>query len=155
MTNTILLLINLLTIPIGALLWFLGGRGADLDYDKDVPQLHKSWRREVWPMISAIIWCLNGMGFLQASLIMGAKVGVLHLGYGEKVPVWRQILVSFLLGLPAWLIYHSWVWPVVTAITFSSLHWLSLKKNWMSWPVVEAIVGATQGAVEIAALMTR
>jgi hypothetical protein len=44
---------------------------------------------------------------------------------------------------------------LTTLLTFAPLYLLSLKRNWMSWPVVEAITGATQGVCIASALLLR
>lgn len=139
--------LNLLLVPVGALLWFLGGRGADLDYDPTVPQLHKKWRRIVWPIVAGCVVFLNHTPLLRAlavSVLMGIT---LSLGYGQSKKWAYRLVVDAALGLPFMLLIPSLYWPMVTLMTFAPLHYLSLKRNWMSWPVVEAIIGATQGAI--------
>lgn len=139
-------LLNLLMVPVGGIFWFLGGRGADLDYDKDVPKLHKAWRRVVWPIIAGIVALLNGVPLMWAAATSAGLIGALSLGYGEGKNWIYRIVVALALGAPFMFIHHSAVYPLATLLTFVPLHWLSLKKNWMTWPVVEAMVGAVQGA---------
>ena len=150
-----MLLLNLLVIPSAGLLWFLGGRGADLDYDTSVLRLHKNWRRIVWPVLMGLLCVGNGLPWL---LSMGVAAGLWVaniLPYGDRTSWPVRIGVSALLGAPALLLHWDLAFPLVTVVEFTLLHLLSLKKNWMSWPVVEALTGATQAAVMVAALMVR
>jgi len=141
------MVLNLLLVPAGALLWFLGGRGADLDYDPTVPKLHKKWRRIVWPIVAGVVAVLNGVPMLTA-LLMSASMGItLSLGYGESKSWPYRLGVAAALGLPFVLLQRSYLFPLTTLLTFVPMYYLSLKRNWMSWPVVEATIGATQGAI--------
>ncbi len=145
------ILLNTLLVPLGAILWFWGGCGADCQ--PGLPPFHKSWRRHVWPVVVGLALLLNGFHWFPTTITTALLVGVNSLGYGEdKSWVWR-VIVALALGVPFMVIYHLWIWPVVTLVTFIPLYMLSLKRNWMTWGVVEATVGASQGAIVLATIL--
>lgn len=149
-----ILLLNLLLVPIGGVLWFLGGCGDECDHP-EVPDLDKAWRRYIWPVVCGLVLLTNGISFrpivMAAALMMVANA----MGYGERKNWVERSLVALLLGIPAMFVYWSWVWPVATLLTFIPLYWLSLRYNWFTWHVVEVATGAMQGACILAALLSR
>lgn len=137
-------LVNILAVPLGALLWFWGGCGEDCR--PGLPPFNKSWRRHVWPVVVGGLIILNGLPLLTAALVTGALVGVNSLGYGQDKDWEYRTIVALLLGAP-FLILQLGLWPLITLMVFIPLYRLSLKRNWMTWGVVEAAVGAAQGAI--------
>lgn len=138
-----LLLLNILLPVIGATLWYWGGCGSRCY--PGLPPLNKSWRRHAWPAIVGLAILINGFGWLDAAVVTTGLVVANSLGYGEsKSWIWRCI-VALSLGVPFVWLYPTPIWPLVTLITFIPLYALSLKRNWMTWGVVEATVGAAQG----------
>ena len=146
----LLILLNTLLAPIGALLWFWGGCGADCH--PGLPPLNKSWRRHVWPAIVGLVLLLNGFAWLTATIVTGLMVAVNTLGYGHSKPWWYRCLVALALGLPFTVLFAIIPWPLLTLITFIPLYVLSLRRNWMTWGVVEGVVGATQGAIVLSCI---
>lgn len=153
--------IYVLLIPLGALCWFFGGYGFGDDGipNEHIPVIGKGWRRYVYPILAAgtvVVWHW-GKGIEVCgveAIAVAVSTGIVNsLGYGEGKTWMRRCLVGFLLGIPATVIDPSMAWPVVTGITFSSLYVFSRTHNWMMWGVVEAIVGATQSATIVMALM--
>lgn len=142
-----MLLLNILTVPVGGLLWYWGGYG--------LQPLGKQWRRTVWPVFVGTVLVLNGIPLLKALLVVGLMKATLHLGYGEDKKWSERIAVEAVLGTPFLFLENNLAWPLATLLTFGPLHWLSLKANWMTWPVVEACAGAIQGAIILAILMMR
>lgn len=142
-------LLNVSLVVVGALLWFLGGKGEDLD---TTPQLNKGWRRFVWPIWAGAVCLVNQVPFWAALGVLGALAGVNSLGYGEKKPWWYRIVVGCLLGTPMLLIHATWLWPVATVATFIPLYKWSREDNNFTWPVVETITGGVQGACLMQAL---
>lgn len=139
-----LFLLNVLLVPAGAILWFWGGCGEDCH--PGLPPLNKSWRRHIWPAIAGIMLMINGYGWLTSALVTGTMVAVNTLGYGHSKPWWYRVLVALALGAP-FLFLLPTLWPLLTLVVFIPLYALSLRRNWMTWGVVEAAVGATQGAI--------
>jgi len=139
-----LMLLNVLLPAIGAVLWYWGGCGERCH--PGLPPLNKSWRRHVWPAIAGLVLWINGFGWLKSALVAASTVGVNTLGYGEEKPWWYRVLVALVLGAP-FLVLHLTPWPLLTLVVFIPLYVLSLRHNWMTWGVVEAAVGATQGAI--------
>lgn len=147
--------ISLLLIPTGGVLWYLGGYGYGDDGipDEGLPAIGKAFRRVVWPVVVALVCALNSVPLIQSA---GVAVGlgiVNSLGYGESKKWWYRALVGCALGLPILLLHNSLIYPLLTVLTFIPLYRLSLKYNWMTWPVVEAVTGAIQAACIVAALM--
>ena len=138
-------LLNTLLVPLGAVLWFWGGCGADCH--PGLPPLNKSWRRHIWPAIVGLALLLNGFHWLSATIVAALLVLVNSQGYGESKSWWWRVAVALALGMPFMVISPMWIWPVITLVTFIPLYMLSLKHNWMTWGVVEAAVGASQGAI--------
>jgi len=146
------ILVAILQVPIGGVLWFWGGCGADCP---DLPPAHKSWRRHVWPAIAGLICLLNGVPMLQAGLFTAALVGVNTLGYGKDKPWWYRVLVGFALGLPFMILFPNPLYPLASFLTFIPLYALSRKYNWQDWRVVETATGAVQGSILAVAFMER
>lgn len=138
------LLLNTLLPAIGAILWFWGGCGASCH--PGIPPLNKSWRRHVWPAIVGLVLWVNGFGWLKVALVTASMIGVNTLGYGHSKPWWYRTLVALALGAPFVFLFTA-LWPVLTLAVFIPLYVLSLRRNWMTWGVVEAATGATQGAI--------
>ena len=154
--NSLLLLLSVLLVPAGAVLWYLGGYGYGDDGIPDVglPKIGKGFRRYVWPAIAGLVVAVNK--FILIGLLTAAGLAIANsLGYGETKKWLYRIGVAILLGASAIFIYPTWVWPAATLVTFIPLYRLSLKYNWMTWHVVEAATGATQGACVLTALLLR
>jgi len=147
--------LNLLVVPVGAVLWYLGGCGDECTHRGGLLPLNKKWRRLVWPGVVGLLLAGNGLPLIIAGGVATTMAMSLSMGYGEKKRWPERAMVGIFLGLPFVLINQSWVWPIVVAGTFMSLYWLSLRYNWMVWHVVEASMGATQGACILAALLLR
>jgi len=152
-----MLITNLLLIPLGAVLWYLGGYGYGDDGipDEGLPNLAKGWRRYVLPLCHGINLLLNSVTLSAAFVSTAFMVTANSMGYGEKKNWAERALVAGLLGMPAMFVYWSWVWPMVTFLTFIPLYMISLRYGWMTWHVVEAATGAAQSACMLAALMLR
>ena len=140
-----MILLNTLLPAIGAILWFWGGCGKSCH--PGLPPLNKSWRRHVWPAIAGLWLWVNGFGWLNATLVTSSMILVNTLGYGEGKAWWYRGLVALGLGAPFLFLLSSIPWPLLTLVTFIPLYMLSLRHNWMTWGVVEAVNGATQGAI--------
>lgn len=146
-----LILLNTLLPPIGAILWFWGGCGEDCH--PGLPPFNKSWRRHIWPAIVGLVLLLNGYDWLTSALVTGSMVFVNSLGYGHSKPWWYRVLVALALGAPFLFLLPA-LWPLLTLVAFIPLYVLSLRRNWMTWGVVEATVGATQGAIVLTNIVT-
>ncbi len=138
------LLLNTLLPAIGAILWFWGGCGERCH--PGLPPLNKSWRRHVWPAIAGLMLLVNGFGWLKVALVVASMVLVNSLGYGQNKSWLYRVFVALALGAPFLFLYLA-PWPLLTLVVFIPLYVLSLRHNWMIWGVVEAAVGATQGAI--------
>ncbi len=147
----LLQLLNLMVVPIGAILWFWGGVGDGAD--NGLPPLHKSWRRHVWPVLIGITLYLNGITWQDSVFVGGLAVLANSLGYGHSKGWLQRILVAALLGTPFLILNLNPLWPLATLLTFIPLYVLSLKHNWMTWGVVEAAVGAVQGSIVLTVIM--
>lgn len=147
----LLILLNTLLPAIGALLWFWGGCGADCH--PGLPPLNKSWRRHIWPFVIGLVLLLNHVPLLTTGIVMALMVLVNSLGYGSDKSWSMRVIVALLLGAP-FLILSTLPWPLLTLLMFIPLYVLSLRRNWMTWGVVEATVGATQGAIVLMTLTT-
>jgi hypothetical protein len=147
-------LFNLLLVPVGGVLWYLGGYGCGDDGipDEGLPNLRKAWRRWVWPLIVGIYLLCQGIPFLRLTTIFSTLVVALHLGYGEDYKWWQRAVVGFLLGVPIVLVDWNWIWPIATLLTFIPMYWLSRRYTWMDWRVVEAATGAVQAVCFVLAV---
>jgi hypothetical protein len=152
-----MMLLNLLLVPIGAVLWYLGGYGYGDDGipDEGLPAIGKAFRRIVWPIVAGAVCVLNNVPWVQ-SIGVAIGLGIVNsLGYGESTRWWQRVVVGLSLGVPACLLSARLAWPIVAALTFIPLYRLSLRYNWMNWSVVEAAMGAIQAASILAALLSR
>ncbi len=129
---------------VGAILWYWGGCGERCH--PGLWPLNKAWRRYVWPVIAGLALYINHVTWLEAGIVTAGLMIVNSLGYGDAKPWWYRILVALELGLP-FMAVILWPWPLLTLVVFIPLYVLSLRHNWMTWGVVEAAVGATQGAI--------
>lgn len=144
------LLLCTLLPAVGAILWYWGGCGARCH--PGLPPLNKAWRRYVWPVIAGLALYLNHFTWLEAGIVAGAMMIVNSLGYGEDKKWWYRIVVALALGLP-FMALILWPWPLLTLVVFIPLYILSLRHDWMTWGVVEAAVGATQGAIVLSNIL--
>lgn len=147
-----LLLLTLLLPALGAILWYWGGCGERCH--PGLPPLNKSWRRHVWPAVIGLTLWLNGVSLLTTGLVTVMTVLANTLGYGEDKRWWERVVVALLLGAPFMLLpmLPFWAPPLLTLGVFIPLYLLSLRHNWMTWGVVEAAVGATQGALVLGSM---
>jgi len=140
-----MIFLNALLPAIGAILWYWGGCGARCH--PGLPPLNKSWRRYVWPVVVGLSLILNHFTWLEVGIVTVGLMIVNSLGYGESKSWGYRIAVALALGLPFIALIPWWGWPLLTLVVFIPLYILSLRHNWMTWGVVEAAVGATQGAI--------
>jgi len=138
------ILLNTLLPAVGGILWYWGGCGERCN--PGLPPLNKAWRRYVWPVIAGLALYLNHFTWLEAGMVTVGMAIVNSLGYGEDKNWWYRIFVALALGAP-FMALIPWAWPLLTLVMFIPLYVLSLRHNWMTWGVVEATVGATQGAI--------
>ncbi len=143
-------LLNLLIVPLGAVMWFWGGCGERCH--PGLPPLNKSWRRHVWPLLMGITLYFNGISWQDSVFVGGLAVLANSLGYGESKGWWQRVLVAALLGAPFLVLNLNPLYVVASTLTFIPLYLLSLKRNWMTWGVVEAAVGAMQGGLVLTAI---
>ncbi|KKN01818.1 hypothetical protein LCGC14_1124000 [marine sediment metagenome] len=147
----LLQLLNILIVPLGAVMWFWGGCGSQCH--PGLPPLNKSWRRHVWPVLIGITLYLNGITWQDSAFVGGLAVLANSLGYGHSKGWLQRILVAALLGAPFLVLNLTPLYVLATMLTFIPLYLLSRRYNWMTWGVVEAAVGATQGALVMTAIM--
>ena len=151
-----LITLSALLPALGAILWYWGGCGERCH--PGLPPLNKSWRRHVWPAVIGLTLWLAHFSLLIVGAVTVLAVLANTLGYGEDKRWWERIVVALSLGVPFMLlpILPLWAPPLLTLVVFIPLYILSLRHNWMTWGVVEAAIGATQGALlltNIAALL--
>jgi len=130
-------------VILSAIMWKLGG------------SIWKSFRRHLLPLITiaVLIYLKPSIWFLAvpAGLV---QVAVNTMGYGDNSPLWKKILVSAMIGLPAIVIsYHLWWAPIYTLLMFGGHYWLSRVKNYVTWGIVELVAGVAQGSAIVFAYL--
>lgn len=126
----------ILMLPLGLLLWMLGGK------------YWKGFRRFVWPVLAAGILLWSGLSLLTSALILLALLAVNSLPYGDRTPWAVRVLVFGALALPVLVItLKAWWALLVMGVLLSLLFLASRKINWVTFKVWEGAAGFLQAVV--------
>lgn len=86
---------------------------------------------------------------IQHYLAVGCSCAIYHLGYGEKAPWWKRILVACGYGA-ATLFLGRDIWQIIVPVVWL---WLYCMSNWkktatsFGWGLCEMIFGGALGAM--------
>ena len=106
-------------------------------------------RRYLLPVILTIVAGVSGVIWWRCAIYWATQTGVLHLGYGEKLPYWRKMLTFIAYVLPTLILGFSW-WQLITPVLMIALFKLSNMKwsaNIIFWKAWEFISGALLGII--------
>jgi len=105
-------------------------------------------RRYLLPGIGGLLAWAYGLPKLRCALYTLSTAIVNSLGYSpERHAWWEILLIGAGFGATPLILArtrHYW-WPIMTAIMFSSLMYISLTFNSFTWKWVEVIIFSTQG----------
>jgi len=87
---------------------------------------------------------LTGFIWWKVALFTLSLMVVLCLPYGNNTPILGRGVVILCYGL-AFLPLKLTPIVLIPPITFGLFYWLSLKYNWLSWKIVEGLVGLSLG----------
>ena len=138
---------TVLYIASTAILWRMGGRSWG---NKFGAWVGKDWRRSVAPILTILFLIYVGNVAWYVSLLTGILQKVsLHMGYGDKSPLWKKLLTLIGIGMPA-LVLGVWIGPLITLIQFGGWYLMSRMSNKVNWSLAEFQAGASQaGSIAI------
>lgn len=104
-------------------------------------------RRIVLPILFGVISLVGGVVWYRCLIYSITQYGMLTLGYGESLPIWRKVITAIAYILPTLILGFSF-WQIIFPISFILMFKLSNTKitaNLFVWKIVEFLTGSLLG----------
>ena len=123
--------------PTGWALWSWGGTG------------FKPARRFILPLVLGLLLLAYGISWLRCLLTAISLIIAYSLGYGEGKSWIYRALVGMSYGASLLWIRFAWWPPILTAMCFVGLMWLSRRFQKITWKFCEGTNGLLHGVLAV------